>query len=355
MNRSYDDFNINFERGIFIKSNGREFKLKLSSCHDSLNLMVELILLKESCPELGHDITFTFTMDLSDPIFYRDPEILNDGSLLPKNCSFINTPKHPMYLFMLEGLRIAEPAIIKGSMCYLYDKNNDLYPLYKFNAQLLQLMCPDEYQKYSDNYDRLWTEKMKKKKITDEPEHNTDNVKIKQEDNTDKRTSEKNIHFKDFKLEPKENKSDSRTTNINTSSAGQQNNRAETKIVSVNRDYQKNYNDIMNGRMYNEAIGIKSGRGYFGDAAAAHYIAQDIASGTSIKQALRNQHDVDYLSGRGKYRGVFYDEAADDEIVENEKKGMSLGQAMAYEEQKSQLIDQWSETLGDIFGNTFGV
>ncbi len=108
----------------------------------------------------------------------------------------------------------------------------------------------------------------------------------------------------------------------------------------------KNENDIFNSiqrsRMIGDFFGESSGRGILGDAAADSMLAQDIASGMSVRDALERQRGIDYLIGDRRSNGILSDMLTDDLIAQDVENGMDIGEAIAKEE-------FWGNFFDDLF------
>ena len=104
------------------------------------------------------------------------------------------------------------------------------------------------------------------------------------------------------------------------------------------------YQSIQRSRMAGDLFGESSGRGIAGDSIADWQLAQDIASGTNVRDALERQRGLDYLVGDRRSNGILNDMLTDDLIAQDVENGMDIGEAIAKEE-------SWSNFWDDFFNN----
>ena len=102
------------------------------------------------------------------------------------------------------------------------------------------------------------------------------------------------------------------------------------------------FNSIQRGRMIGDLFGESTGRGILGDSAADAQLAHDIASGTSVRDALEAQRLVDYTIGDRRSNGILSDMLTDDLIAQDVENGMDIGEAIAKEE-------FWGNAFDDLF------
>ncbi len=102
------------------------------------------------------------------------------------------------------------------------------------------------------------------------------------------------------------------------------------------------YNSIQSSQAMGDLFGESSGRGILGDSLSDRYLAQDIASGMSVRDALEQQRLVDYTIGDRRSNGILNDMLTDDLIAQDVENGMDIGEAIAKEE-------FWSNAFDDFF------
>jgi hypothetical protein len=72
---------------------------------------------------------------------------------MPKNCSFVDVNRYEGLEEFLQGTGLAKPYEIDGSEV-VRNVNDNWYPLYEFNEQMLKKLDPGGYAKYSMKYDK---------------------------------------------------------------------------------------------------------------------------------------------------------------------------------------------------------
>lgn len=241
---------------------------------------------------------------------------IND-KVMPKNCCYVNLPDYPTLGSFFESFGMATPVQYQGRDLSVKDRENKTYKLYAFNAEYLKILDPSGYRSYSDVYD------------------GNQQQKTQNRSQTAYRTAPQQKTAARPQTHPRTPATDNATERLR-----------KTDAI---------YNNIEDFRMMNEFFGLNNGKSNLSNMQSNRMLAHDVASGTDVREALRYQRSLDFFAGDGKSRGLFRDEIADDEIAQNVKKGMSLGEAIAYQEQKEDLIDELSDTLGDIAGNIFGL
>ena len=97
-------------------------------------------------------------------------------------------------------------------------------------------------------------------------------------------------------------------------------------------------------RMSYDLFGESSGRGILGDSIADWQLAQDLASGMDIREALSLQRGVDYLVGDRRSSGIIGDALTDDLIARDIENGMDIGEAVVKNE-------SWANFFDDLLDN----
>ena len=104
------------------------------------------------------------------------------------------------------------------------------------------------------------------------------------------------------------------------------------------------YRSLNRARMSYDLDGESSGRGILGDSIADWQLAQDLASGMDVREALSLQRGVDYLTGDRHSSGILGDALLDEQIARDIENGMDIGEAIIKNE-------SWAHFFDDLFGN----
>jgi len=114
--------------------------------------------------------------------------------------------------------------------------------------------------------------------------------------------------------------------------------------MEYSKDEKDIFDSIQRSRAMDDLFGENSGRGILGDAAADRQLAQDIASGMSVRDALDRQRGLDFLMGDRRSHGVLNDMLTDDLIARDVENGMEIGEAISREE-------SWASIWDDLFND----